>query len=90
MPGKLGLIGRDDADAWLAELEHAYKNREKKTTPMNVNRENAVRRYCGAEYFNRMVAVLAAGRIDATSFRRNVCLNRLTLSRVRELGETAA
>lgn len=86
----LGLIGRDDADAWLAELERAYRSREKKATPMQVNRENAVRRYCGTDYFNRMVAVLAAGRIDAGNFRRNVCLNRLPLSRVRELGETAA
>ncbi|GAA4076388.1 ImmA/IrrE family metallo-endopeptidase [Nocardioides kongjuensis] len=85
---KLDLIDRETTDAWLAELERVYLQREKKPA-QKAKPINAVMRYCGPEYFSRMVIQLGSGRLDVGEFRRSVCLNHLSTSEVRDLAATA-
>ncbi|MCR6030801.1 hypothetical protein GGQ22_05020 [Nocardioides sp. zg-579] len=82
---KLGLIDRETADAWLEELARAWREREKKSLAGQATPINAIRRYCGHEYFSRMIIQLGLGRIDVGEFRRSVCLNHLSVSEVRDL-----
>ncbi len=82
---RLGLIDRETADAWLDDLAQAWREREKKPLAGQAKAINAVRRYCGPEYFSRMLSQLGSGRIDVGEFRRSVCLNHLSASEIRDL-----
>lgn len=82
---KLGLIDRETADAWLDVLAQAWREREKKPLAGQATSLNAVRRYCGPEYFSRMLIQLGSGHLDVGEFRRSVCLNRLSVAEIRDL-----
>jgi hypothetical protein len=86
---KLGLIDRETADAWLDELARAWREREKKPLAGQATPLNAVKRYCGTEYFSRMIVQLGSGRIEVGEFRRSVCLNHLSVSEIRDLAAAA-
>lgn len=82
---RLNAIKGTQAQEHLDDLRREWDSRTKKKGGGAAAPLNAVRAYCGAEYFTRMVAQMGAGRIDANTFRREVCLNKLPVGAVRDL-----
>lgn len=73
---RLGLLGRDDADAYYQELQTAYKNAN--DHPWNpMLQVNALKKYNGLECSRRMLNVLDAGRISHGDFCRVMFSNTM-------------
>lgn len=73
---RLGLLGPDDADAYLSELQAAYENAD--DHPWNkMLAVNALKKYNGVECSRRMLAVLDAGGISHGDFCRVMFANTL-------------
>lgn len=77
---RLGLIGREEASAYLDELRVAYENADDHpwNQPLAVN---ALRKYNGVECSRRMLALLDAGGISKGDFCRVMFSNNLRTTR---------
>lgn len=84
---RLGLLTRDDALGYLAELRAEFAVREKPPArqPKTVN---AVRKYNGVEYSRRLLHQVELGRLSPSEFCRVVSLNKLKPSQINELRAT--
>lgn len=78
---RLGLLHSDGARDYLDQLAAEYAGR-KKPQARPSRRENAVRKYAGAEFSRRMLRQLDRGAISPREFCRTVCLNRLGPSEI--------
>lgn len=77
---RLGLLGRDEADAYLGELQAAYENVE--SHPWNkMLAVNALKKYNGIECSRRMLAILDSGGISRGDFCRVMFSNTLRTNR---------
>lgn len=73
---RLGLLGREEADAYLGELQAAYENAE--SHPWNkMLAVNALKKYNGVECSRRMLAILDAGGISRGDFCRVMFSNTM-------------
>jgi hypothetical protein len=73
---RLGLLGRDDADSYLQELQVAYQNADHH--PRNpMLQVNALKKYNGLECSRRMLNILDAGGISHGDFCRVMFFNTM-------------
>lgn len=82
---RLQVIKATQADQYFADLRREWNDRTKKKGGGSASPLNAVKAYCGNEYFSRMVAQMGANKINPTEFNRNVCLNKLSAGTIRDL-----
>lgn len=82
---RLQIIKTTQAEEYFADLRREWIDRPKKKGGGSASPVNAVKTYCGSEFFNRMVTHLRADKINPTEFNRNVCLNKLSGGTVRDL-----
>lgn len=78
---RLGLVGRGQAEEYLAELAREFAARPKRQarSPLPVN---ALRRYNGVEFSRRMLGQLDRGAIGKREFCRIVLQNKLKPSEI--------
>ena len=83
---RLGRIGRDRFGAYMDTLRTEYDAREKShaRTPLPVN---ALKRYNGSECSRRMLAMLDAGNLNRTEFRRIMFFNKIAVTDIRKFRE---
>lgn len=74
---RLGLISREAAESYLAELRREFLKRPERSGMSPIRAENAIRKYAGRELSRRMIEALDAGAITGKEFYRTVCLNKL-------------
>lgn len=73
---RLGLLGRDDADAYFQELQATYQNAD--DHPWNAMLQvNALKKYNGLECSRRMLAILDGGGISHGEFCRVMFSNTM-------------
>jgi hypothetical protein len=80
---RLGLIGKDQARAYLEELAADFASRQK-SRGGPVPAISAIKRYNGVEFSRRMIGQLDRGSISETDFCRIVGLNKLKASQIPE------
>jgi hypothetical protein len=83
---RLGRIGRDRFRVYMDSLRTEYDARAKPhaRTPLPVN---ALKKYNGIECSRRMLAMLDAGHLNRTDFRRIMFFNKLAVTDIREFRE---
>lgn len=82
---RLDKLKAAQADQYLSDLRREWNDRPKKKGGGSASAVNAVKAYCGPEFFNRMVDHMRADRINSSEFNRNVCLNKLSGLTIRGL-----
>jgi hypothetical protein len=80
---RLGSIDRDTFGAYMDALQGEYDGRPKPrlSSPRPVN---ALKKYNGVECSRRMLAMLDAGKLNRTDFRRIMFFNKISSSQINE------
>lgn len=73
---RLGMVESDLAADFFSELRAEFLGREERP-PRRANPLNAIRRYSGAEFSRRTLALLDQGTITPGEFCRVTCLNNI-------------
>ncbi|MCU1471022.1 MAG: hypothetical protein JWQ39_2171 [Glaciihabitans sp.] len=83
---RLRRIDKSLFEMYMDQLQDEYRQRPKQrlSSPKPVN---ALRNYNGIQCSRRMLAMLDAGRLSATEFRRIMFFNKLTTAHIREFRE---
>lgn len=82
---RLGHLKKEDAFALLEELKDEFGLRDKNKPRKAILPANAVRKYNGREFTQRMLTALDSGRISQAEFCRSVCLNRIRPAQIGDL-----
>jgi hypothetical protein len=83
---RLGCIGREDFEDYMDALKAEYGLRAK-SQARSPRAVNALKKYNGLECSRRMLAMLDAGQLNRTEFRRIALLNKISISQINEFRE---
>jgi hypothetical protein len=84
---RLGLIGRATFETYMDALQGEYRLQPKKPA-RSALAVNALKKYNGLECSKRMLAMLDAGRLSKSDFRRIVLLNKVPISRINDFRQS--